>query len=203
MVPTIAQAANKDTDKKWSDLFRETHQEIKKPSTGPNLTHIEGKKLAREIIAEEDRQRNVMIHATEVYEEDLPANFEDEFKDLIVCGLKDKTLVESLVKVVCVGKPYVPAGGNPEKEYRLTLKATFATKEAAQEALRLRFNLNDKKNAYRDHYLSPDRSPSERKKLKELVEEKKRKIIEFPDKKWRITKFLKLVSFNENKADNS
>ena len=47
------------TEKKSSDLFTKNQQE--NPSNGSNSAHIKGKKLAREMIAEEDRQRNVMI----------------------------------------------------------------------------------------------------------------------------------------------
>ena len=58
-VPSITKEAKKETEKKWSDLFTKNQQE--KPSNGSYSARIEGKKLAREIIAEEDRQRNVMI----------------------------------------------------------------------------------------------------------------------------------------------
>ena len=58
-VPSITKDAKEETEKKWSDLFTKNQQ--KTPSNGFNFAHIEGKKLAREIIAEEDRQRNVII----------------------------------------------------------------------------------------------------------------------------------------------
>ena len=64
------------------------------------------------------------------------------------------------------------------KTYLLILLFLFSpsSKEAAREFLQLRFNL---KGQDRDHfgkyYLSPDRSPSDRKRLKELVEEKRNK----------------------------
>ena len=47
------------TEKTLSDFFTKNQQE--NPSNGSNSAHIKGKKLAREMIAEEDRQRNVMI----------------------------------------------------------------------------------------------------------------------------------------------
>ena len=66
-VPTITQSVIAETDKKWSDLFKnqinlvDTKNQQEKPSNGSYSARIEGKKLAREIIAEEDRQRNVII----------------------------------------------------------------------------------------------------------------------------------------------
>ena len=87
-----------------------------------------------------------------------------------------------------------------KKDHRLqTVKVTFKTKEAAREFLRLRFNLirNDDQH-WSKFYLSPDRSPSDRKETKRTCRRKKRKIIEFPEKTWRMTKFLKLESFDRN-----
>ena len=175
---------------------------------------IEGKKLAREIIAEEDRQRNVMIRGcvlesltpdTEnVGSPDRPFNPRSEVERIIKNGLKEPSLVDCIQKVVLVGKPYFPPDADElvvpsqhGEDHRLQIvKVTFSTREAARECLRLRFNLT--KDFYR-YYLSPDKSFSERKKLKELVVEKKKKINEFPEKIWRINKFLKLESFDRAK----
>ena len=123
---------------------------------------------------------------------------------LITNGLKEPSLTDSVQKVTLVGKPYFPPDSKYDtkvipnedgEDHRLqTVKVTFTTKESAREFLRLRFNLQHGK--WSKLYLSPDRSPSDRKRLKELVEEKKRKIVEFPEKTWRINKFLKLESFD-------
>ena len=215
-VPSITKDAKGETEKKLSDLFTKNQQ--KTPSNGFNSAHIEVKKLAREIIAEEDRQRNVIIRGYTL--EGLAADDDDNVGSenssyshapiavdyLITNGLKEPSLTDSVQKVTLVGKPYF----SPSSEYddkvpnedgedhrKQTVKVTFTTKEAAREFLRLHFNLNGQD---RDHfgklYLSPDRSPSDCKRLKELVEEKRKKIAEFPEKTWRITKFLKLESFD-------
>ena len=194
-------------------MFTKNQQE--NLSTGSNSAHIEGRKLAREIIAEEDRQRNVIIRGYTL--EGLAADDDDNVGSenrsyshapisvdyLITNGLKEPSLTDSVQKVTFVGKPYF----SPSSEYddkvpnedgedhrKQTVKVTFTTKEAAREFLRLRFNLQH--SQWSKYYLSPDRSPSDRKRLKELVEEKKRKIVEFPEKTWRINKFLKLESFD-------
>lgn len=215
-VPSITKDVMEETEKKWSDLFTKNQQET--PSNGLISAHIEGKKLAREIIAEEDRQRNVMIRGFDLEtladEDDDNVGSENRSYSrapiavgyLIKNGLKKPSLTDSVQKVTLVGKPYFPPvsehddkvpNDNGEDHRLQTVKVTFTTKEAAREFLRLRFNLKDQ-DGFSECYLSPDRSPSDRKRLKELVEEKKRKIVEFPEKTWRITKFLKLESFDRN-----
>jgi hypothetical protein len=176
--------------------------------------------LAREVIAEVDRQRNVIIRGynLETLADDEDNNVGSENRSysyaptavdyLIRNGLKKPSLTDSVQKVTLVGKPYFPPVSKYDdkvpncdgEDHRLqTVKVTFTTKEAAREFLRLRFNLKDHDDDYYSkYYLSPDRSPSDRKRLKELVEEKKRKIVEFPEKTWKITKFLKLESCDRN-----
>ena len=167
-VPSITKDAKEETEKKWSDLFTKNQQ--KTPSNGFNSVHIEGKKLAREIIAEEDRQRNVIIRGYTL--EGLAADDDDNvgFENrsyshapiavdyLITNGLKEPSLTDSVQKVTLVGKPYF----SPSSEYMIdkvpnedgedhrkqTVKVTFTTKEAAREFLQLRFNLNGQD---RDH----------------------------------------------------
>ena len=216
-VPSITKDAKEETEKKWSDLFTKNQQ--KTPSNGFNSAHIEGKKLAREIIAEEDRQRNVIIRGYTL--EGLAADDDDNVGSenrsyshapisvdyLITNGLKEPSLTDSVQRVTLVGKPYFPPDSKYDtkvipnedgEDHRLqTVKVTFTTKESAREFLRLRFNLQHGK--WSKLYLSPDRSPSDRKRLKELVEEKRKKIAEFPEKTLRITKFLKLESFLNRK----
>ena len=67
-----------------------------------------------------------------------------------------------------MGKPYLSPGTDTKvpnedgEDHRLqTVKETFTTKEAAREFLRLQFNLI--RNDWSKIYLSPDRSPSDRK----------------------------------------
>ena len=72
------------TEKKWSELFTKNQQENQ--SNGSNSAHIEGKKLAREIIAEEDRQRNVMIRGFNL--EALAAEDDDNVGSEPRCSLR-------------------------------------------------------------------------------------------------------------------
>ena len=130
-VPTITQSVIAETDKKWSDLFKnqiklvDTKNQQEKPSNGSYSARIEGKKLAREIIAEEDRQRNVIIRGYTL--EGLAANDDDNVGSenrsysnapiavdyLITNGLKEPSLTDSVQKVTFVGKPYF----SPSSEY--------------------------------------------------------------------------------------
>ena len=95
------------------------------------------------------------------------------------------------MKCAFIGNRYKPACSALETQ---AVKVTFKSKDDAHEALRNRFILKDNVHT-KFVYLSPDRCASERKLLKELVQEKKRNVKEFPDKEWRISK-LKLVSFD-------
>ena len=114
-----------------------------------NSAHIEGKKLAREIIAEEDRQRNVIIRGYTL--EGLAANDDDNVGSenrsyshapiavdyLITNGLKEPSLTDSVQKVTLVGKPYFSPSSkyddkvpneDGEDHRKQTVKVTFTTK---------------------------------------------------------------------------
>ena len=200
-VPTITQSVIAETDKKWSDLFK-NQIKLVDTSSNPKAMCFKGKNLAKEIVAEEERQRSIIIRGLEA--DEIYKNYEgdprEEVEYVLSTEMNVPNLKQSIVKCAFIGKLYKPVcpaekspGLSAMVEKTQAVKVTFKSKDDAQEALRNRFILKDSGNIYKFVFLSPDRCASERKLLKELVQEKKRKVKEFPDKVWRISK-LKLTS---------
>ena len=160
-VPTITQSVIAETDKKWSDLFK-NQIKLVDTSLNPKAMCFKGNKLAKEIVAEEERQRSIIVRGLDAHEiqEASDGDPRGEVDFLLAWYMKVPSLKESIVKCALIGNRYKPACSASE---------TQAVKDDAHEALRNRFILKDNVNT-KFVYLSPDRCASERKLLKELIQ---------------------------------
>ena len=166
-VPTITQSVIAETDKKWSDLFKNQNKLVD-TSLNPKAMCFKGNKLAKEIVAEEERQRSIIVRGLDAHEiqEGYDGDPRGEVDHLLIWYMKVPSLKESIVKCALIGNRYKPACSASETQ---AVKVTFKSKDDAHEALRYRFILKDNVNT-KFVYLSPDRCASERKLLKELVQ---------------------------------
>ena len=76
------------------------------------------------------------------------------------------------------------------------MKVTFSTISGAHLCIRHSKDLKGH-DYWGDIYINPDRSPTERKEIKKLVDEMKTKIACDPSVFWKISK-MKLVSFEKS-----
>ena len=170
--------------------FVEGKSEVSKPTVSVEKNVL--KQAWAESRQEEERLRSVIVSGIEA----SSTNTQDyEFLKDKVCDILKSIDLDHLTSQVenahYIGKAYK----KPDDYSVCLVRVTFTTRAAVGQFLRESKDLKDQRK-FADIYINPDRSLPERKEMKKLVAEMKKRNDDDPSVFWRISK-MKLISFKK------
>ena len=131
------------------------------------------KSVVKDIVAEEDRSRNLMVFGLE----EEPGEQISEKLSRVLVELGEKPIIEASR----IGLKDSEAAKKPARPVKVTVSSSTIVQQILSKARSLRNSEH-----YKKVFISADRSTEQRAKQRELVQELKRRRTEEPDKRFYI-----------------
>jgi hypothetical protein len=145
-----------------------SYGEVLKAPSAPAISTATFRKVVKDAIEDEDRSKNLVVFGlSEEDGEQLDEKLSDVFMDL---GEKPR------VEAVRIGRRLEASGSNC-RPVKVTLGSSTAVQQILSKAKALK-----QMDKWKAVYVSPDRSPAERSARRLLVEERKKRATEQPER---------------------